>query len=95
MRPTAAATLLVALAEAALAGAAAEERASTPLHQAARSGRAVEVRILLGQGADINARDKSGATPLIAALSPGGRGANYDQKDQIALLLIEKGYHLP
>lgn len=37
-----------------------------PLHEAACAGDANMVRVLLGEGADVNARDHRGSTPLMA-----------------------------
>ncbi len=54
---------------------------TTPLHYAALYGNAESVRILLEHGADVNARNKSGATPLIYG------AYNFDK----TRLLVEKG----
>ena len=54
---------------------------TTPLHYAALYGNAESVRILLEHGADVNARNKSGATPLLYG------AYNFDK----ARLLVEKG----
>jgi len=59
---------------------------AAPIHDAAKKGDAAEVRRLLDEGADVNARDDDGSTPLSLTL----RDANgYD----IALikLLLERG----
>ena len=40
------------------------ERGSTPLHMAANEGRKGVVELLLHKGADVNARDYYGRTPL-------------------------------
>lgn len=53
----------------------------TPLHYAALYGNTESVRLLLERGADVNARNKSGATPLIY-------GAYNFEKTR---LLVEKG----
>ena len=54
---------------------------NTPLHYAALYGSAESVRILLERGADVKARNKSNATPLIYG------AYNFDK----ARLLVEKG----
>jgi len=54
---------------------------NTPLHYAALYGNAESVRILLERGADVKARNKSDATPLIYA------AYNFDK----TRLLVEKG----
>lgn len=43
----------------------------TALHLAARHGRVPIVRLLLAQGADPNAQDHAGTTPLISACDRG------------------------
>ena len=43
-----------------------------PLHDAARAGDEIAIQKLLDAGADINERDESGATPLIAAALASG-----------------------
>jgi hypothetical protein len=40
----------------------------TPLHWAASAGNGHHIRLLLSQGADIEARDSTSATPLIRAI---------------------------
>jgi ankyrin repeat protein len=54
---------------------------TTPLHYASVYGSAESVRILLDRGAEVNARNKSGATPLIYA------AYSFDK----TRLLVEKG----
>ena len=54
---------------------------TTPLHYAALYGNTESVRILIDRGADVNARNKSGATPLIYA------AYNFEK----TRLLVEKG----
>ena len=59
-----------------------EGDAKTALHRAALYGDAGKVRELLAGGADVNATDKDGATPLLCALRFGGRGASSQAKAQ-------------
>lgn len=54
-----------------------------PLHEAARAGRLVVVKLLLDNNADINARDARNHTPLYEALMSG--------RTQIARLLVKRG----
>ena len=42
-----------------------------PLHDAAEQGNLNEVSLLITQGADVNAKDQQGLTPLHQAVSPG------------------------
>ncbi|MDR2365374.1 MAG: ankyrin repeat domain-containing protein [Zoogloeaceae bacterium] len=56
------------------------------LHYAAFSGHADLVGDLLARGADIDARNPGGATPLMMAI--------YDGKQEVARLLIERGADL-
>ena len=56
----------------------------TPLHWAARNGRASTVEILVANGADVNARDKIGCTPLWHAAYQAGN-------ESIVQLLCENG----
>jgi hypothetical protein len=61
-----------------------EKRIPVPLIIAARNGRSIAVELLINQGADVNARDKSnGATALIVAAREGHL--------QIVDLLVKKG----
>ncbi|MBA7689646.1 hypothetical protein ES703_98154 [subsurface metagenome] len=43
----------------------------TPLHQAAQAGDIDKVRILISEGADVNAKEKYGYTPLLWAKEKG------------------------
>jgi uncharacterized protein len=63
----------------------------TALHYAAAQGHADVIRLLLGWGADVNARDDDGQTPLMFAAGHGGRdhlqplldaGADLDRRDE-------------
>ncbi len=58
----------------------------TPLHAAAAYGRAPIVRLLLDQGADINARDKDGQTALMKAV--GNSHAN------VVTVLLQRGANI-
>ena len=60
---------------------------TTLLHSAARSGHMDLTRLLIKEGADINAQDEDGESPLHAAMA---RSGNYD----IARTLIEHGADL-
>lgn len=78
----------------------------TPLHWAALGGQAKVAEMLLGYGADINARDKTGATPLHCAAKNGHRELAelflYDGADRTAtdnnyvwpaLSAVREGHH--
>jgi ankyrin repeat protein len=52
-----------------------DENGWTPLHEASHMGRIHVVRFLVEHGADINARNKAGETPLYYAESVGGKDA--------------------
>ena len=60
------------------------EHRRTPLHHAAAKGQAEVVRLLLALGADPNATDLTGATPLVAAAQESADGG-------VAALLIDAG----
>jgi cytohesin len=53
------------------------------LHRAAASGNIEHVKLLISEGADVNARDQQGWTPALAAL--------YGRKLAVTDLLLEKG----
>ncbi|MFQ6035794.1 MAG: M56 family metallopeptidase, partial [Sedimentisphaerales bacterium] len=61
------------------------EATATPLHEAATAGDIKQVKSLLSKGADVNAKDEKGNTPLHIVARYG-----YRQKD-IAELLIARG----
>lgn len=79
---------------------------SNPLVEAARVGGVTELRRLLDQGADVNAKDSAGKTALMVALSYGCRGrlmtCAYQHNPQVAInrrremarLLLEPRYGL-
>ena len=48
---------------------------ATPLYQASAWGRTAVVELLIARGADVNAKNKAGGTPLQAALSNGSADA--------------------
>lgn len=54
----------------------------TPLHIAAGLGNLKEVKRIIGRGADVNARDKEGITPLFMAL--------LEKKADVANILLEQ-----
>ena len=59
---------------------------STPMMVAAREGGVETVRWLLVQGAEVNARDSGGATPLHAAARPW-----WSEKPELVSVLLEAG----
>ena len=63
----------------------------TPLMIACEAGSYDAVRILLENGADVNARDYCGETALIYAASPTGYSDDPDDQIRIAELLLENG----
>ena len=56
----------------------------TPLHQAAQAGDIDKVRILISEGADVNAKDEFGITPLHEAAQ-----YEYGHKDVVELLVTK------
>ncbi|KAG8527877.1 uncharacterized protein KY384_006793 [Bacidia gigantensis] len=60
---------------------------TTLLHSASRSGNLELVRLLIREGADVNAQDEDGESPLHGAM---GRADNYD----VARTLVENGADL-
>ena len=56
---------------------------STPLMEAAKRGQRAIISLLLENGANINAQDKKGATPLVYALLP--------DHTEVVTLLLGKG----
>jgi ankyrin repeat protein len=63
--------------------ASAQESDEAALRAAARGGRIDDVRALLDQGVDVNAKDKGGRTPLILAA--------WKQETEVMNLLLERG----
>lgn len=66
----------------------------TPLHLAAAGQRTEVARVLLDAGADANAENRRGATPLLYACDPRPRsGGRWDPEAQAAVirLLVERG----
>ena len=70
---------------------------ATPLHRAAAAGHVPAIRLLLAEGADIEACDKQGCTPILVAAQAGqdtacvtlaGAGADLSVKDS-------EGFTLP
>jgi hypothetical protein len=53
---------------------AANAAGDTALHAAAGSGYDLVVQLLVDKGANVNAKNRRGQTPLASALSRGGRG---------------------
>ncbi|CAK9292326.1 unnamed protein product [Gordionus sp. m RMFG-2023] len=60
-----------------------ELRGRQPLHYAADYGQAEIIKFLLNQGADINAKDSYGITPILAAI--------WEGHIPVVQLLLEKG----
>ncbi|XP_069841300.1 ankyrin repeat and SOCS box protein 18 [Dendropsophus ebraccatus] len=69
-----------------------EAMQDTPLHIAARLGLLAHVRLYLRCGADINAKNVDGETPLISAC--GGKCSKKNTCLQLCNLLLEKGADL-
>jgi ankyrin repeat protein len=71
---------------------------ATPLHDAAWTGNKEIAELLIAKGADVNAKDKSGDTPLLYAMS-GGKWQRQMQRDNklnkdLAMLLIKNGANI-
>jgi ankyrin repeat protein len=66
----------------------------TPLHQAVRARNVAAVEVLLAHGADANARDRRGSTPLrraVCGTGAGGTAGTSDLMVVLARLLLEHG----
>ncbi|MDD6069411.1 MAG: DUF1418 family protein [Clostridiales bacterium] len=63
----------------------------TPLMMACESGSYDAVKLLLENGADVNARDYCGETALICAAWPTGYSDSLEDQEKIAKLLLEYG----
>ncbi len=63
---------------------------STKLHRAALSGNVEKVKLLIAYGADVNARDVFGHTPLHDAVNS-QRWASSQQKKDVVSLLVKNG----
>lgn len=70
-----------------------DSKGYTPLHWAASDGRLREVELYVGRGAEIDAVDGQGSTPLHRAIENSPTGRNHKDSDRtgIVTLLISKG----
>lgn len=66
-----------------------DDSGNTPLHEAVFTAHAEVAEFLLSKGADVNAREKNGATPLILA-AMGGKVEIDGQGGVVTLLLAHK-----
>lgn len=64
---------------------------STPLHRAVVARRNDMISALLDKGANIEALDSSGRTPLVLAISSYGYGSNSESASDLVTLLLNKG----
>ena len=62
----------------------------TSLHYACMSGTPDVVKLLIDKGADVNAADKKGATPLMLAVKSNDRKAKVSFFIPVTLLLVYK-----
>lgn len=68
-----------------------EEEGDTALHIAARHGLAEHVRLLLRHGAELEAENQEGQTPLNAACAQPHQPQDMDRYYQVCQLLVESG----
>ncbi|XP_064019019.1 ankyrin repeat and SOCS box protein 10 [Pogoniulus pusillus] len=68
-----------------------EEEGDTALHIAARHGLAEHVRLLLRRGAELEAENQEGQTPLNAACAQPHQPQDMDRYYQVCQLLVESG----
>ncbi|NXQ31313.1 ASB10 protein, partial [Alaudala cheleensis] len=68
-----------------------EEEEDTALHVAARHGLAEHVRLLLRRGAELEAKNREGQTPLNAACAQQHRPQDMDRYYRVCELLVESG----
>ncbi|KAM8933792.1 ankyrin repeat and SOCS box protein 18 [Pelodytes ibericus] len=66
-----------------------EDTQDTPLHVASQLGLLAHVQLYLCRGAEVNFKNRDGATPLSAAC--GGKGGDEDNRLEICRCLLEKG----
>lgn len=63
-----------------------DENGETPLFYAIRSGKIDAVKVLIDHGANVNAQNSSGTTPLLSAAYLAGEAGR-----EMCTLLIQKG----